>query len=651
MNKDKYRLLVGEVRSLMDDSALEVALSNKKSSVRIDGVLDLLREAVRRSSVCKFNGNPYFFGGRIYEEMSWDDFGNMVYDVMRECQLPDGDYGRVEGMIKVCRRVVGGKLLQPDNAIMVFENCVLDMRTRQTHKFGKEWVQTTQVGYKYDPEEHIFLWRQFLDEVLPDKLIQDVLQEFLGSIFVDRREAKNETMMVLRGSGSNGKSVVFETVMGILGKDNVSNFGIGSLITGSERKKNIAFINGKRLNYCSEIKAIEFGKDSDTLKALISGEPTEARPLYGDNFTAYNIPLLMANANSMPYLKDSSYGMRRRLCIIPFTIEIPKLRQNRGLAKDLEKEYPAIFNWVLAGRDRFVANGYKLSDSKELEELLDEYQSSSSSVAHFLYLTGIKCRYEDVAEIEPKWVTAQALYGRYSRWCRDRNTEPENLTKFGLIMTELGFRKRRTPDGNLYGLFGKPVVEMFKYRKARLRKEGGSYAQKIAKPYFNGHKWVAYTVEGAAKCLGIGVETLARLLKTGQLEGLYEKEKRTYVFDLEATDKVIREKGYGKSHETKKAKRVRIYKTKAEREEERRLNIAKGLLVAGDTEDTYDIPEKERSALLKAGMEEERHDNGEVLDEEDLDALLDGDNPTYDTADDEEDFEGEFYDDSELYEL
>ena len=59
-----------------------------------------------------------------------------------------------------------------------------------------------------------------------------------------------------------------------------------------KEKKNIAFINGKRLNYCSEIQALEFGKDSDTLKSLISGEPTEARPIYGDNFTAYNIPFV-----------------------------------------------------------------------------------------------------------------------------------------------------------------------------------------------------------------------------------------------------------------------------------------------------------------------------------------------------------------------
>ena len=39
-------------------------------------------------------------------------------------------------------------------------------------------------------------------------------------------------------------------------------------------------------------------------------------------------------------------------------------------SRDLEAEYPAIFNWILEGRDRFIANGYKLTDSKELENVM-----------------------------------------------------------------------------------------------------------------------------------------------------------------------------------------------------------------------------------------------------------------------------------------
>ena len=393
--------------------------------------------------------------------------------------------------------------------------------------------------YDYKPEEHVFLWRMFLDEVLPDKNMQKVLQEFLGSIFVDRRVAKMETMLVLRGSGSNGKSVVFETIMGILGRENVSNFGIGALITGNERKKNIAFINGKRLNYCSEIQALEFGKDSDTLKSLISGEPTEARPIYGDNFTAYNIPLLMANANQMPYLKDWSYGMRRRICIIPFEVEIPKARQKKELSRDLEAEYPAIFNWILEGRDRFIANGYKLTDSKELENVMDEYQSESSTVMKFMYQMNYLCRYEEIADIEPKWMSSAILYRKYCKWCRDNNAKEENVTVFGRILSEAGYRKKRTPNGQVYGLYGTALTEKLYYEKREdLR---GNYKQRIAKPVYQDGKRYAYTHEGLAACLSLSIYQVQRLFREKKLEGTYHMEKRTTVFDLDAVEKIIKQ--------------------------------------------------------------------------------------------------------------
>lgn len=539
MEKGKYRKLLNEVFGLMKGEKLDAALQESKSAARVDAVQDLMRAAIIRSSICKFNGTPYYFSGRIYEEMAWDDFGNLIYDLMRKCKMPNGDYSRVEGVLKVCKRVVAGKALKPDNAIVVFNNCVFDMNARRAHSFNRRWVQTTCVPYDYKPEEHVFLWRMFLDEVLPDKNMQKVLQEFLGSIFVDRRVAKMETMLVLRGSGSNGKSVVFETIMGILGRENVSNFGIGALITGNERKKNIAFINGKRLNYCSEIQALEFGKDSDTLKSLISGEPTEARPIYGDNFTAYNIPLLMANANQMPYLKDWSYGMRRRICIIPFEVEIPKARQKKELSRDLEAEYPAIFNWILEGRDRFIANGYKLTDSKELENVMDEYQSESSTVMKFMYQMNYLCRYEEIADIEPKWMSSAILYRKYCKWCRDNNAKEENVTVFGRILSEAGYRKKRTPNGQVYGLYGTALTEKLYYEKREdLR---GKYKQRIAKPVYQDGKRYAYTHEGLAACLSLSIYQVQRLFREKKLEGTYHMEKRTTVFDLDAVEKIIKQ--------------------------------------------------------------------------------------------------------------
>ena len=30
----------------------------------------------------------------------------LIYDLMRKCKMPNGDYSRVEGVLKVCKRVV-----------------------------------------------------------------------------------------------------------------------------------------------------------------------------------------------------------------------------------------------------------------------------------------------------------------------------------------------------------------------------------------------------------------------------------------------------------------------------------------------------------------------------------------------------------------
>lgn len=539
MDSGKYKKLLNEVFGLMRGEKLDIALKEPKTSSRVDAVQDLMRAAIISSSISKFNGAPYFFGGRIYEEMAWDDFGNLIYDLMRKCDMPNGDYSRIESILKVCKRVVSGKALNPDNAIVVFNNCVFDMNTRKSYKFDRKWVQTTCVPYDYNPNDHVFLWKQFIDEVLPDAGMQKVLQEFLGSIFVDRRVAKMETMLVLRGSGSNGKSVVFETILGILGRENVSNFGIGALISGGEKKKNIAFINGKRLNYCSEIQALEIGKDSDALKSIISGEPTEARPLYGDNFTAYNIPLLMANANQMPYLKDWSYGMRRRICIIPFDIEIPKARQRKELARDLEKEYPAIFNWILEGRDRFISNGYKLTDSAVLEKVMDEYQSESNTVMRFMYQMKYLCRYEDVVDAEPKWISSSSLYRKYAKWCKENDIQEENVTSFGRILSVAGYRKKRTPNGQFYGIYGKVIVNMMKYN--REREEIKSYRKRISTPVYRDGKRCAQTVSGLALCLSISEYTIRRLIREGHLDGMYVKEDRTTYFDLDAIEKKIKQ--------------------------------------------------------------------------------------------------------------
>ena len=548
MERKKYEMLLEELWGIMmseyDGKDMEVAVKIRSPFERIGTVTEILRSAAEKSSLSRFNGSLYCFTGKIYEMVGWRDVKNVVYDLMKRMKCPMSDFQRKDAIVRDVIDVLEKSQVDLRNEIVVFNNCVLDTDTMQTYPHSKDFIQVTKLNYDYDPEAKTFLWYQFLNEVLPDPQRQQILQMFLGAVFVDRSIAKIETMLILKGSGSNGKSVVFETVMGVLGRDNVSNFGLGVLLTGNDRKMNIATMNGKRLNYCSEIQIREFGSYSDSLKAIISGEPIEARRIYGQNFTARNIPLLMANANQLPYLKDISHGMARRLCVLSFDVEITKDRQNRSLANDMVEEYPAIFNWMMEGRRMFVENNYKLPFNHDLEDAIEEYQSEYDSALKFMQDMGFKRQLsEDVTDIVPRWMSLSSLHNRYLRWCTANHVESVyNKTQFSRTLATAGWRKKSGQYGVEYGVYGKITIK-------DLQMMGEDKAQKmrekmvIEKIFRAEGRDYAQGMKAAGKACGVSEAVIQRLAYQGKLMQATTYADGRPLYDIDKILEILRNEG------------------------------------------------------------------------------------------------------------
>lgn len=517
MAKDYIDRIAGSIYNLMKGAELEKGLEEKRPADRIGVFQELLIKAIKKSTLCCFNGRPFYFNGRIYVQLgkdSWDAFNSLVLRVADKCMLPPGDKTRLEGVKKVCRGEVSLKTLEPDSSIIVLNNGVLDLESNTFHKFNKKFKQVTQMDFDYDPNAVPNVWTDyFLDAVL-DQSAQKVLQEFMGAIFIDRRKVKIEKMLILYGAGSNGKSVIQSTLIGLLGEDNVKTLAISDLISGSERKQNIASINGKRLNYCSEIQTREFGQNADALKALISGEPFEVRLVYINNFTARNIPLLMANANRIPYIKDFSHGLSRRLIILPFERVIEEKNQNKRLAKELQKEYSGILNWILAGRQRLIANGYQFSVPQRLQDLVEEYQAESSTVLQFMKAKDYNRSILDM-EHEIRWLKAQQLFFAYNKWCAENEIRPETEKRFYMTLKEAGYSNKRTQTGNLYGVYQlntRPIKEEYKKRNENNLIDG---------------------MDNLAHWTGVSRQTIEKMVRCNLLEGCYTKEGRRYWFMLD----------------------------------------------------------------------------------------------------------------------
>lgn len=548
MSKVKYDMLLDEIWGIMQEGYsgkdIELAIRIRSQYERIGTITDIIRSAAEKSSLSRFGGKLYCFTGKIYEQVNFRDVKNIVYDIMKKMGCPKCDFMRKDGIVRDVVDVLEKNPLEVRNETVVFNNCVLDTDTMETHQHSKDYPQVTMLNYDYDPEAKTFMWYQFLNEVLPDKDRQRILQMFLGAVFVDRSLAKIETMLILKGSGSNGKSVICDTVIGVLGKENVSNFGLGALITGSDRKMNVATMNGKRLNYCSEIQLKEFGSGSDSLKAIISGEPIEARFNWGQNFTARNLPLLMANANQLPYMKDISHGMARRLCVISMDVEIPKEKQNKSLSNDMIDEYPGIFNWIMEGRSEFVKNGYRLPFNHDLEDALEDYQSEYNSALKFMMDEGFKRQVSsDVTDVVPRWMSLSSLYQRYSRWCTGNHVEDvQTKNGFSRSLSTAGWRKRTTNYGVEFGVYGKVSLKDLqmmgdkaqKMRQAVItekifRADGRDYAQGMV---------------ALGKACGVGRKVIERIIYQGKLQNATTYAEGRPLYDIEKTLAVLRAEGF-----------------------------------------------------------------------------------------------------------
>jgi putative DNA primase/helicase len=155
---------------------------------------------------------------------------------------------------------------------------------------------THQLQFCHDGNAKCSKFEQFLNQVLPDLSSQLVLAEFIASTFISQKFLKLEKALILYGAGANGKSVIFDIIVALLGRENVSSYSLGSLTNESGYHR--AEIANKLLNYASEIH----GKmQSDIFKQLVSGEPIEARsPYAGRPHIIEDYAKFMFNGNELP---------------------------------------------------------------------------------------------------------------------------------------------------------------------------------------------------------------------------------------------------------------------------------------------------------------------------------------------------------------
>lgn len=386
-------------------------------------------------SLCRKNGLIYLFNSEYWESIEQESFK----DFLSKAALKSGvdkfnaKYHEFkDNLFKQFLADAGLEEIKPNNdtTLINLRNGTFEItpKIQILREFRESDFLTYQLPFAYDENAEAPKFQAFLDDVLPEKELQAILAEYIGYIFIKNNAVKFEKVMFLYGTGANGKSVVFDIISALLGKQNITNYSLQSLT--DENSKSRINIVGKLLNYSSEIS----GKlDSATFKQMATGEALEIPVLYKQSITTTDYAKLMFNCNALPKEVENTLAFFRRFIILPFRVTIPEHKQDKTLSHYIiNNELSGVFNWVLQGLSRLLEN-QNFTTSKIVEEEVLQYQKESDSVLLFL----------EEERYQPSMVEREnrkSIFHDYQQFCRENGNHPFSATNFYKRLKAQGYK-------------------------------------------------------------------------------------------------------------------------------------------------------------------------------------------------------------------
>jgi putative DNA primase/helicase len=345
-------------------------------------------------------------------------------------------------------------------------NGTLDLRTGELRPHDPADRLTKLAPVVYDPGATAPVWERFLSEVfLGDRELIGYVQRALGySITGDTRE---EVVFICYGTGRNGKSVLLETIVSILG-DYARAVPQDLILARGEREDThpavLAELVGVRLALIVETEE-DRRLNAARLKGLSGQDTLTARHLYRPYFNFRPQAKLWLRTNYKPRVSDHTPAMWERLRLIPFRAYFPPERRDKTLREKLRAEASGILNWLLAGVQEWIRIG--LREPEAVVEATESYRQEQDLIGQWI---------SERCVIEPKAVTAfRELFEDYQAWCQELGEQPVSARRFAASLEERGFDKT-TLDGKAKARRGIRLREPPRPAGAGARPPGGPSA-------------------------------------------------------------------------------------------------------------------------------------------------------------------------------
>ena len=344
------------------------------------------------------------------------EFAGAPVEEMTKWARDSAKRARIESMIALARTepeiATKRDAFDRDLWALNVTNGTIDLRTGELRPHRQSDMITKLAPVEYNPKAEAPLWKAFLERALPDEEVRGWVQRYLGySLTGDVRE---QCLAFFVGGGANGKSVLLDVVLGVLG-----DYGLRAapdLVLakhGEAHPTEQADLEGRRIVVCSEIEQGRAWAES-TIKRITGDTTITARRMRQDFYTFPATHKLVVAANTRPTVRGTDHGIWRRMRLVPWTVRIPAHEQDRELPhRLLATEAPGILAWLVRGCLAWQKTG--LGTAKAIEAATADYRADQDVLGRWM---------DDSCEVgETLWDPTSRLYANYEDWCKAEGIE------------------------------------------------------------------------------------------------------------------------------------------------------------------------------------------------------------------------------------
>lgn len=315
-------------------------------------------------------------------------------------------------------------------------NGTIQLDTGELREHRREDYLTRLCEEPFDPSARCPRFELFMREIFNgDEALVSYVQFALGYGLTGL--TIHDLVFIAWGAGGNGKTSLLSLVQFILG-DYAHQIDPEVLMLQkyAQHSTEIAALRGARF-----VLGVESGEgrrlDESKLKALSGGDKIRGRFMHRDSFEFTPQLKLYLCTNYRPIVRDDTFGLWRRIRLLPFERTFAGADADPKLMDKLQAEAGGVLAWLVRGA--VIACQSEPGLPRAVEAACEDYRAEQDIVGRFI---------EDECEVYPDaMVLAGDLYRAYQHYTGNRG---DTQRRFLDRLVARGFARHKGQGGKRY---------------------------------------------------------------------------------------------------------------------------------------------------------------------------------------------------------